>query len=53
MTYADRIAAERKRIAEGVDSFLAKRLSPDCPQKQPNIKNRESALAYYYRRKVK
>ena len=53
MNYADRIAAERKRISDCVDSFLAARLSPDCPQKQPNIKNRESALAYYYRRKAK
>ena len=53
MTYDQRMAAERKRISESVDSFLLALFAPGNPRKQPDLKNRANALAYYYRRKAR
>lgn len=51
MTYRQRSEAEKKWISDGVDSFLAKRLSPTCPVKIAAREQSKLILREYYRRK--
>jgi hypothetical protein len=50
-SYDQRMTAERKRIAQGVDDFLRDRLRPDNPIKAAARHHSAEVLAIYYERK--
>ena len=52
MTYHQRIAAERKRISDCVDSYLLALFAPGNPRKQASELQRKYAREWY-RRKAK